>query len=181
MTRMEWLLVALGGVVGLWVFSRTETGQAAISSASDTVGETVGTIISAVRGIRNNNPGNIRKSAEKWQGLAPEQTDSAFFQFVSMPYGIRAMTKILRNYSTRYGLNTVQDIINRWAPPVENNTDAYVDAVARAVGVQPTQFLNLDNADTMFALVRAIIAHENGKVPALLITDSQVWQGIQLA
>lgn len=179
--RNTWLYVALGAAVGWFVFSRTEQGQATNAAIADSVGETVGSIISAVRGIRNNNPGNIRKSAEKWQGLSDTQTDSAFFQFVSMPYGVRAMVKILRNYSTRYGLNNVQDIINRWAPPVENNTSAYVNAVASALGVTPTQFLNLDNADTMFTLVRAIVSHENGRIPGLLVTDSAIWQGIQLA
>lgn len=176
-----WLFVALGGAVGYYLFSRTEAGQATNAAISDAVGETVNTITSAVRGIRNNNPGNIRKSAEAWQGLAPEQTDSAFFQFVSMPYGVRAMVKILRNYSTRYGLNTVQGIINRWAPPVENNTSAYVNAVAGALQVSPTAPLNLDNADTIFTLVRAIISHENGRIPGMLVTDSAIWQGIQLA
>ena len=180
-TREMLLWLGLGGAVGLYLFSRTEQGQAALSGAADTVGDTVGNVLSAVRGIRNNNPGNIRKSSEAWQGLADTQTDSAFFQFKSMPYGVRAMVKIIRNYSTRYGLTTVQTIINRWAPPNENNTGAYVAAVADAVGVSSGDYLDLDNADTMFNLVRAIIAHENGKVAALLVTDSAVWQGIQLA
>lgn len=175
------LYVALGGAVGWFVFSRTEAGQQANAAIAETVGDTVNKAISAVRGIRNNNPGNIRKSGEAWQGLSATQTDNAFFQFQSMAYGVRAMVKILRNYSTRYGLNTVQGIINRWAPPNENDTGAYVNAVAAAVGVTSAQALNLDDQSTMFALVRAIIKHENGAMPALLVTDASVWQGIQLA
>lgn len=177
--------VGLGGALALFLYSRTQSGGRAISESvgtvADTVGETVDKVISAVRGIRNNNPGNIRKSAEKWQGLAAEQNDSSFFQFASMPYGIRAIVKILRNYSTKYGLNTVRDIINRWAPPVENNTSAYVRYVAGMVGVSATDDINLDDAETMFLLVRAIMAQENGRAPALLISDSAVWQGIELA
>lgn len=177
-TRLYWLLGGLVSVAALFVYSRTNSGAANLAAAADTLGNTVGNI---ARGIRNNNPGNIRKSSEAWQGLAATQTDSAFFQFRSMPYGVRAMVKILRNYSTKYGLNTVQDIINRWAPPVENNTNAYVLSVADDMGVQPTDYLNLDNSDVVFSLVRAIIKHENGYAPALLVTDSAVWQGIQLA
>lgn len=175
------LLVAFGAALVALLSSRTNRGEAAVSDAVDTIGETVDKVVSAVRGIRNNNPGNIRKSAEKWQGLAADQTDAAFFRFVSMEYGVRAMVKILRNYSTRYGLNTVAGIINRWAPPVENNTSAYVAQVARAVGVSAGERIDLDDANTMFELVRAIIAHENGRVAAALISDATVWQGIELA
>ncbi len=175
------LYVALGGAVGWFLFSRTEAGQQVNVGIAETVGDTVNKVTSAVRGIRNNNPGNIRKSPEAWQGLSPTQTDSAFFQFQSMPYGVRAMVKILRNYSTKYGLDNVQGIINRWAPANENDTGAYVAAVARALEVSPTQTLNLDNADTMFTLVRAIISHENGRIPGMLVADSAIWQGIQLA
>lgn len=173
-TREILLLLGLGGAVGLFLFSRTETGSAVI-------GDTVKKVVSTVRGIRNNNPGNIRKSGEAWQGLMDTQTDASFFQFKSMPYGVRAMVKILRNYSTKYGLDTARGIINRWAPPTENNTDAYVSAVSNAMGAGPDNYLNLDDANTVFNLVRAIIKHENGAAPALLVTDSAVWQGIQLA
>lgn len=116
------------------------------------------------RGIRNNNPGNIRKSGDAWQGLADIQPDSAFFSFVDPVYGIRALAKIIRSYRDRYGLHTVEGIINRWAPPVENNTGAYVNAVAAAVGVGPNQPLAFD-AGQMRALVSSIIQHENGQQP----------------
>jgi hypothetical protein len=121
------------------------------------------------RGIRNNNPGNIRKSKDKWQGLADIQPDTEFFSFVDPVYGIRALAKILRNYRDRYGLNTVQGIINRWAPPVENNTGAYVRMVANKVGVAPTEPLTWD-AGQMRRLVSAIIQHENGQQPYNMAT-----------
>lgn len=168
------LAVALGAAAGLFVFSRTETGAAVI-------GDTVEKVVSTVRGIRNNNPGNIRRSGEAWQGLSPTQTDSAFFQFQSMAYGVRAMVKILRNYSTRYGLNTVQGIINRWAPPSENNTRAYVQSVADSLGVGANDALDLYDVSTVAGLVRAIVNHENGRIPALLVTDADIRQGIELA
>lgn len=116
------------------------------------------------RGIRNNNPGNIRKSADNWQGLSPEQTDSAFFQFKTPLYGIRALAVVLRNYRDKHGLHTVRGIINRWAPPVENNTSSYVNAVASAMGVSPDAPLAW-NWDMLRKLVAAIIKHENGQQP----------------
>lgn len=121
------------------------------------------------RGIRNNNPGNIRKSGDAWQGLADIQPDTEFFSFADPVYGIRALAKILRNYRDRYGLNTVQGIINRWAPPVENNTGAYVRMVANKVGVAPSEPLTWD-AGQMRRLVSAIIQHENGQNPYSMAT-----------
>jgi len=121
------------------------------------------------RGIRNNNPGNIRKSGDAWQGLADIQPDTEFFSFADPVYGIRALAKILRNYRDRYGLNTVQGIINRWAPPVENNTGAYVRMVANKVGVAPAEPLTWD-AGQMRRLVSAIIQHENGQQPYSMAT-----------
>jgi hypothetical protein len=171
----------IGAAFALYLYSRTDKGAAVVSDIADSTGETVSNVVSAVRGIRNNNPGNIRKGADKWQGLAPDQTDPAFLRFVSMAYGVRAMVKIIRNYSTRYNLNTVGEIINRWAPPTENNTGAYARAVADALRVTTTARIDVDDAATMFSLVRAIIAHENGRIAAMLVSDSSVWQGIELA
>jgi len=81
------------------------------------------------RGVRNHNPGNIRRSSDPWQGLAAEQTDPAFFQFISAAYGIRALVKTLITYQDKHGLQTVAEIISRWAPSSENNTGSYISAV----------------------------------------------------
>lgn len=118
------------------------------------------------RGIHNNNPGNIRKGGSvPWKGLAAEQTDSAFLQFKSPFWGLRALARILVNYQQAHGLNTVRKIINRWAPPNENNTDAYVAAVSAAVGVEPDDSLGTQNLGFLVALVEAIVQHENGEQP----------------
>lgn len=118
------------------------------------------------RGIRNNNPGNIRRGNE-WQGQIPDaqRTDSAFCQFVTPEYGIRAMCIILRNYQQKHGLNTVSGIIRRWAPPGENDTQAYIDNVARATGVTPDQPVDTGDPYFMTKLLQAIIRHENGIQP----------------
>ncbi|RZK07200.1 MAG: structural protein [Pantoea sp.] len=118
------------------------------------------------RGIRNNNPGNIRWGDE-WQGLVPksQRTDKSFCQFISPEYGIRAMIVILRNYQSKYGLRTITGMIKRWAPPNENNTQAYINSVVQATGTEADQPIDLLNSCKLFPLLQAIIRHENGSQP----------------
>lgn len=128
-----------------------------------------------LRGLRNNNPGNIDyHPSNQWQGLDKDKSsDGRFCRFVSPEYGIRAMARVLKNYTKRDGLpgvgapgiDTVQEIINRWAPPSENVTSAYVEQVAKALGVKPDDTINLANRTVMRLLVEAIIRHENGIQP----------------
>jgi|SRR5580692_4234077 hypothetical protein len=127
------------------------------------------------RGIRQNNPGNIRLNPNiHWQGEVPT-TDPDFCAFDTDVDGIRALAKILYNYQTEHGLNTVQEMIDRWAPPVENDTGAYVNAVAEAMQVQPTDTIDVTDADTLDAMVTAIITHENGEQP---YPDATIQQAI---
>ncbi|WP_241591403.1 structural protein [Rosenbergiella epipactidis] len=124
------------------------------------------TSTSGARGIRNNNPGNIRWG-DDWDGLVPksQRTDKSFCQFTAPEYGIRAMIIILRNYEKKHGLNTVRKIINRWAPPVENDTEAYVNSVAKQVGVDADKVIDVTDSRVMIPLLEAIITHENGSQP----------------
>lgn len=113
------------------------------------------------RGVRNNNPGNIDRNATKWQGMAADQSgDPRFVVFKTPQAGIRALAKTLMTYEKVHKLNTVRKIINRWAPPVENNTSAYVRAVSKAIGVEPDEVIDVDEMAVMKPLVVAIIAHE---------------------
>ena len=84
-----------------------------------------------VRGIRNMNPGNIRLG-ESWLGLRTKQTDPDFCQFTSMIYGCRALLKLLRTYVEKRGCTTIRKVVERWAPPSENDTTSYVLSVAAA-------------------------------------------------
>lgn len=161
--RVDPLLVfGLLAAIGVFLMARTKTGQQVTQAAIDAGAEVVRTISSGVRGIRNNNPGNIVRTGTAWQGMSVDQSgDSRFIVFDSPEYGIRAMARILRNYMAQ-GFDTVEKIINRWAPPVENDTGAYVNAVANRIGVYPGQVLD---ASFLPPLIDAIILHENGQQP----------------
>ena len=141
-----------------------ETQFAAVAaSAGDAILEAIG-----MRGIRNKNPGNIRRSGITWQGQAATQTDQDFVQFISPEYGIRALSRVLDSYSQRHGLNTVGGIIARYAPSTENNTAAYASAVASVLGVGVNDAIDVQARKS--DLVRAIIKHENGIQPYSLAT-----------
>jgi hypothetical protein len=128
------------------------------------------------RGIRNNNPGNIRHGGSQWQGMSAQQTDAEYVQFDDPIYGIRAMAKLLTNYQKNYGLDTIREIITRWAPPSENITSAYITAVSQKLGASPDQ--TIDVVGALPRLVPAIIYHENGEQP---YSDAQISRGIALA
>ena len=135
-------------------------------------------MMTVTRGVRNNNPGNIRRSKDKWQGLADEQKDREFFTFKGPEWGIRALARVLIKYQDDYGLNTVRGLIDRWAPPVENDTGAYVRAVAKAMGVGADDALNVQDYDTLKPLTVAIIAHE---CAGYRYPDAVVDKGLALA
>lgn len=147
------------------------------------------------RGVRNNNPGNIRHNrGTKWQGASPVQADREFVSFVSPEMGVRALIRTLLTYYKQHNLRTVHGIITRWAPPVGNangrsytqNTGAYVDAVcrelSRALGrtVNAREALPIDSVAIMRPLVIAIIAHENNghRYPASVIAEGMRLGGI---
>lgn len=122
-------------------------------------------------GITLNNWGNIRVSKLTWKGKIP-QTNYKFEQFEAPVYGIRAMIILLKNY-IKQGNTTLDKIINKYAPPNENDTSKYVDTVATRTGmskyatVQPTE-------DTMYKIVAAMVQQETGaKVTPQLF--SQAW------
>ena len=98
------------------------------------------------RGIRNNNPLNIRLSNDRWQGQRPPSNspggEKVFCEFSEMKYGWRAAFRLLCNtYYKKYGLKTISDIIYRWAPPKENNTAAYIRRVSDYISIGPDREL----------------------------------------
>ena len=130
------------------------------------------------RGIRNNNPGNIEfKEKVNWQGTSDKKHDGRFIVFETPEYGLRAMARTLRTYQRKHKLDTVRKIVGRWAPPSENDTNSYVESVARNTGVNPDQRLNLENDQELLPLMRAMIKHENGRNP---YSNRQILQGIEM-
>lgn len=127
------------------------------------------------RGIRNNNPGNIDRTAEKWQGMAADQSsDSRFVVFSAPVWGLRALAKVLLSYQRKHGLRTPAAIIGRWAPPVENDTGAYARQVAKALGVGVDDQIDLQRPEMLQRILPAIVQHENGQqpYPAALIAEA---------
>ncbi|HEK2686581.1 TPA: structural protein [Proteus mirabilis] len=116
------------------------------------------------RGERNNNPGNIRHGS-KWQGLSAQQTDKDFCQFVSTEYGIRAIYVLMRTYEKKYGLCSIREIINRYAPPKENNTEGYIRRVAKELNVSTEDCVSVSKKEVAIALATAIVGVELGYQP----------------
>lgn len=136
-------------------------------------------------GLRQNNPGNIEiVKGVVWEGQAPAQPGDRFCRFVEPKWGIRAIARVLITYAdarkARDGskIDTVREIIERWAPPNENDTDAYAKHVASRLNVKPDDALSIKDPETMRGLVEAIILHENGQQP---YTDAQIEAGMVLA
>lgn len=114
------------------------------------------------RGLRNNNPGNIRRNSDVFQGEVNPSRDQQFKQFKSMVHGYRAVFKILSNYHRVYKLNTIRKMIDRWAPENENNTAAYVSLVASYSGIGPDDLLSFDR-EQMIRIVAGMSKVENGR------------------
>lgn len=115
------------------------------------------------RGLRDNNPGNLRDAGIPWQGLVGHD-DLGFCIFDTPHNGMRALSIDLHTKWKR-GLNTIARIIPVYAPPNENDTAAYETAVCSSIGRAPDDVLNLNDLNELAKLTRAIVLHENGSVP----------------
>lgn len=137
--------------------------------------------MSVARGIRNNNPGNIDYNpTNNWKGqLKVDKTiEPRFCRFDTPENGIRALGKLLQTYQSKYGLTTVEGIINRWAPSVENNTKAYVRAVEKTIGSIPGATITLKDPRTLGLFIKAIIRHENSNYE---YSDAIMSEGVRRA
>ena len=115
------------------------------------------------RGLRNNNPLNIRRNSIRWKGMKEEQKDKDFVQFKSMLWGYRAAFKIMQTYVNKHHCKTLHDIISRWAPPSENNTKAYEKFVAGEICTTPLSPLPpFSDCSFWVSLVLAMTLMENG-------------------
>ncbi len=149
LTRNQWAL-ALVGLVGIIMITNNKP-----------------------LGIRNNNAGNIRATGnwQEWQGAI--DSNQGFIVFDTPENGLRALARILRTYRDVYQLNTTNQIIDRWAPPHENDTISYINHVSSVLGVQSWQPLEPEHYPLLIA---AIIKHENGQQP---YTNEQIQTGFE--
>lgn len=132
------------------------------------------------RGIRNNNPGNIRLGND-WRGeVVPpaERTDKQFEQFISLEHGYRALLIVLRTYITKHRLTTLRGIITRWAPEHENDTEAYIKSASKFSGILPGKVLRATDKAELCKLAYAIGRVENGRYVGDLALVERAWDMI---
>ena len=128
------------------------------------------------RGLRNNNPGNIRLGNFRYKGERAKSSDSAFRQFESVEWGYRAMFVLLHTYATKRGCRTLRAMINRYAPPTENFTEGYLRCVTNATHLSPDESISTTDGAVMTAIVAAMSAVENGTKANM----GDVWRGWEL-
>lgn len=116
------------------------------------------------RGYKNCNPGNIEISKDVFQGEIMPSHDKRFKQFQNMAYGYRAIFVTLDTYRKR-GLDTIEKIINSWAPTVENHTQKYIESVEKWSGVPRLKKLTEHSGEEYIKIVAAMSRVENG-IPA---------------
>lgn len=113
------------------------------------------------RGQRNNNPLNIRRTADKWLGMWEYQRDKEFITFAHVEYGIRAALKLIRRYIQHFSCNTIPKIINRWAPPSENDTKSYILYVAEKSRISESENIKFNDKEKICRIVKAMAQIES--------------------
>jgi hypothetical protein len=163
------LIVAVVAIAAYAIYNNTaqaDTGSSSSDGGDNVQNDGSGSALADTRGFRNNNPGNlVYILLNPFNGQIGK--DGAYAVYDTISNGVRALGKQLDNYVVRDNLTTVQDIITKWAPPSENDTQAYIVDVANRLGVAVDQPLAWPSEKP--DLVAAIIQHENGVQP--LATD----------
>ena len=137
---------------------------------------------SSVRSIRNNNPGNIKKTNTQWEGMTQEQADSTFVSFESPEMGVRALARVLNTYNTQYNLDDISGMVSRFAPPTENDTQNYIKFVSEKSGIPRNRKITLqDNPEDMKKVIAAMIEMEGGSDSVKYFTPSIINEGVRLA
>lgn len=117
------------------------------------------------KGILLNNPGNIRHSHDFWNGQTKLQDNKEYVRFSTPQAGIRAMMKIITTYKELHHICTIKSIIERYAPPNENNTYAYVSDISQRLGVPDNFCIDISKPEILMALTEAMVIHEQGHSP----------------
>lgn len=120
--------------------------------------------VSEPRGLRNNNPLNIEAGGFTKSQPGFEGSDGRFARFASLDQGVSAADALLQTYNRKHGINTVGGIVNRWAPPSDNNpTPAYAGHVAKALGTAPDAPVDMADPGTRQKIIAAMAQFENGQ------------------
>lgn len=134
------------------------------------------------RGIRNNNPGNLRVNpANNWQGklTGSQKKDKAFEEFITLEYGYRALLITLRTYIRKHRLRTLRQIITRWAPPEDHNdTESYIRQVAQYTAIPLGAYISYDDKEALCKLAYAISRVENGQYVGTYEQVQSAWEMI---
>lgn len=117
------------------------------------------------RGLRNNNPGNIKETGTSWKGQIKPSTDPPFAQFENLIWGTRAMIILIKRTYRNLGFNTIEKIINRYAPEIENPTGNYIRYVSQKTGINPGAVLSTE-VDYK-KVIQAMANFENGTTNAI--------------
>ena len=128
-------------------------------------------------GLRQNNPGNIRRGQEQWGGMSSQQPNNGFIAFESPVMGIRAMTKVLQTYKNKHGIDSIAGVVSRWAPPSENDTARYAKVVSARMGLEPSSNIDLSDPEALRPLMKAMIFMENSTMP---YEDATLDEGMRL-
>lgn len=138
------------------------------------------------RGIRNNNPGNLRPGGPTWLGVAGsdmDQPDPPYLRFVDPEHGIRAIAMTLRSYEDRHGIHTLDQVFARWAPAGDrNDPERYAAQVAAALGKAAGESIDLHDVVVLTAIAKAIVHQECGdNAGQPWYPDAQIKAGVALA
>jgi len=126
-------------------------------------------------GFRNNNPGNLRANNTSWEGKIGEK--GGFVVFDDVAWGIRATATNFHSSITRHGTNTLRKYITRYAPPFENDTNAYIKFVSEKTGIDPDETLPND-LESLKKILKAQFQMEIGTKYEALITENDYNEGI---
>lgn len=173
MKILNWILgfiIAAIGFVSIWLVAKSVKKESRQLAKNDPdapknpniTQDTQGVFWGATRGMRNNNPGNIEANGIVWQGMTG--SDGRFVIFKDMEHGLRALLRILKTYNTKHGLDTIEEIIGRFAPKPENDTEAYIKFVCDKTGIPRNQKIDFNTQDSFCRLAQAMCQKENSVV-----------------
>jgi hypothetical protein len=135
------------------------------------------------KGFSFNNPLNIKKTADRWRGQLIPHEDDVFARFESPEYGIRAAAKLMQTYWSKYGIDTIEELVERWAPPSDNNPTAnYVAFVANKANRETDVPYDVFSYADMLPILQAMTRFELGKPPGAEWYPEEVFErGLRLA